>query len=249
MYSDGHKISLSKAVINQYCYKLKAYSSCFCALVLIQLITVLFFSRTNQMGTSVGNISLTSSTYSSMSCRVFTIIWIVIISMMISSVSNKDMIFTLPCNRLTDGLSDVGFIMTGCVFGTVTTVLLSMALRVEVYFLNMGNVLAEGFYPIFGELCVIAISTFLYMLLFASAGYLAGVLIRWNKVFIILIPMCLMGVLIYAQMGYFHSYLTALLNFFINENLLALFAVKTVLIASILFALGITLTNGMEVKK
>jgi hypothetical protein len=113
----------------------------------------------------------------------------------------------------------------------------------------MGKVLSQGFYPVFGDICIAAAAAALYMLL-STAGYLAGALIRINKGFIFIIPAVFVGALglRYSPVKN-QGFLAYCWSLIVNEKSIALFALRVIVAAAVLFALSIAVTNRMEVRK
>jgi hypothetical protein len=249
MLSDGISLSLPKAVKNQYVYKLRAYSGYFCALVLAQVIAVLLSANgTTSALTAGGNI--TFNVLSSQIAVYFTEAWALIISLLLTVRANKNAAFTVAGNRLSDCLSDIAFILTGCVFGGVTASLLGVALRVPIYLMHTGAVMEYGFYPALSDICVIAASTMLYMLLLSAAGYFAGVIVRLSKVFIVIIPALFIGaVYLEKNSGRSQTFFRICWSSIINEQSLGMFALRAAVIAIAAFTLGTVISNRMEVRR
>lgn len=248
MRSDGNSISLSAAVKNQYIYKLHSYSGYFTALILAQIIAAIL-SMFGTVSYSTGNQYIVG-VISAFFAVCFSLIWAVAAAFALTTNAKKNISFEVVGNRFSDCLSDIAFILTGCVFGGVTTAILSAALRTPVYFIHIGSVLADGYIPNFAELCIVAAATALYMLLFASAGYLAGVLVRLHSIFIVLIPALLIGLIIYGtRANISHPVLSFCYNAIFEEEILGFFALKVVSIAAVLFALGAVISNRLEVRR
>lgn len=251
MLSSGNELHLSVAVKNQYIYKLRSYSGYFCALVLLQVIGALFsLSGSMTTGDSVGNINITFHSMSAQITVIFTECWAFVISVLLATHTSKDAAFTVVGNRLSDCLSDMAFILTGCVFGGISAALFGVAMRVPICFIYAGRVMAKGFYPTLGTVCTIAVATMLYMLLLSSAGYLAAVLVRLHKVFIVIYPAILIGtILIVKNSEKSQTFLRICWDSIIKEKSLGIFALRVVIISAIVLAIGTVISNRMEVKK
>lgn len=243
--------TLFQYVKRKYLFKLRSYSGYFCGLILAQLIAGLMLSTGSMsIGTSVANLSLTLQVYSAQIVLIFSVVWIFIISLLITTRGSKDASFSFPGNRLSDSISDVGYILTGCLFGGITTALFGAALRIEIFLLYSGNVMAQGFYPAFTDLCTIGAATFLYMLLTSAAGYFAGTLIRLSKMFIVVI----ISVVIFmffslSNLAESRSLGGAILELLFEEQSLGLFALMTFLISAVLYSLCTVISHRMEVRK
>lgn len=241
-------ISLS---IKKYLMKLRSYSNYFCGLILAQVLAAtMLLSGSSTMGMGIANLNITLHTYSAQITLIFSVVWALIIAILITSRVNKDASFSFPGNRLTDCLSDVAYIVTGCLFGGIATALFGAALRMEIFLAHSGSVLAHGFYPVFTDLCTIAAATSLYMLLISAAGYFAGTLFRISKVFIIIVSAILIFAFFivsnYVDTTPFWNIIVKLL---FEESSLALFAISVVFISAVLYGLSVVIANHMEVRK
>ncbi len=251
MRSEENNLRLSTAVKNQYIYKLRANSGYFCALVLAQVIAgLMMFAGSAATGTAIDNVQIMFYTISPQIAVIFSVIWALIISILLTTHANRDIAFTVTGNRKSYFLSDIAFILTGCVFGGVTSALIGVALRVPFYFLHMGNVMLNGFYPNLGQVCIIAASTMLYMLLLAVAGYFAGTLLRFRKVFIIIAAALFVGIIyLRTNLGESQSFLRMCWDSIINEKLLGFFTLRVTAVSIVMFAVTVALSYRMEVRK
>jgi hypothetical protein len=240
MFSGANDWLLVPAVKNHYVYKMKTCSGYLCGLILAQILAaVMLLAGNSSMNFGSGNLDITFHIYSAQIFQLFSVLWGLIVSVLMTTRANKDAAFTVPGNRISDCLADIAFLLTCSLFGGVTTVLLETAMRVEIYFDFMGKVLADGFYPQFSSLCIIFVATMLYILLISAAGYCVGTLIRFHKVFIIIIPALFFGLRLFNDN----------FSFFLSEKSLALFALKVIISAAVLFAVSIAVASRMEVRK
>jgi hypothetical protein len=250
MQSGDNAHSFMTLTAMQYRYKLRAYSGYLCSLVLAQILgMVLAYSGSGYGSTGGSTFHLTTHIYSAKLIFIFTVIWSFALSIMISSRASKDATFSLPGNRNTDSLSDLAFLLTGCLIGAVTTALTGAALRVILLPFIHGEILADGFYPAPGLLGMVALATFIYTLVLSAAGYFSGILLRISKLFIIPV-----GVLIVFLLYYNNAYSGSLSVLVASEQsyesglpmpfiwiMLGIFAA--------LYALGAVISSRMEVKK
>lgn len=251
MLCEENKLPLRVAVRNQYIYKLWAYSSYFCALVIAQVIAVLMSlgGTTISSLTGIGT-NVTVHAFSTQLAVVFTEFWAVIISVLLTTRQNKNESFAMPSNRMSDCLSDIAFMLTGCIFGGVTTALLTAAMRTPVFLMYSGGILAKGFYPAAYDMCVIGLSTMLYMLLFSAAGYLAGVLVRFSKIFVVIYPAVFIGAIILEKNSpKSQTFFRICWSGILYETSLGIFALKIIIISVLAFAVGAAVSNRMEVRK
>jgi hypothetical protein len=235
--------------IKKYLFKLRSYSGYLCGLILAQVLALAFsLSGASSFGISVGNTHVTVGSYSALLALVFSVVWVFIISVLLASRACKDASFSFPGNRLTDSLSDLAYILTGCLFGALTTALFGSALRVVTLMVFPGHVLAQGFAPVFSDLCVIAAAAFFYMLLVSAVGFFSGTLFRLSKLFIVVVASIIVffffsvaigGLSIWSEIG----------GFLFQEESLPFFALIMGGISLLFYAAGTLISNCMEVKK
>lgn len=242
---------LFKAAGNQFVYKLKACSGSLCGLVGLQLIGAFFsLSGTAAMGTGNGSLNITLHSYSEVIIMLFSILWALIMGAVLTTVGQKQVSFTVPGNRLSDSLSDIALLLTGCVFGGVSTALLGCSLRIPAYFLHKGQLIAWGFRPDFLKMAQLALAAALLMLIFSASAYFAGVLVRLSKVFLALPPVIVIGLL--YRMNFPRQMRTILIpvwNFYVNEHTFGFFALKIAVTAAVLFIAAAGIGNQLEVRK
>lgn len=242
---------LPVVVKNQYIYKLKANSGYFCGLIVIQLIAALFsIGGTTSSSIGGGYISVTFHIFSELIIMFFCVSWSFVIGAVLTTQNLKRIAFSIPCNRLSDCFSDVAYILTGCLFGGITTALLGVALRIPIYFLDFGKIVSTGFYPSFLIITGVAVVTMLYMLIAASIAYFAGVLVQLNRVFIMVIPALIFGTLISQNtLPEVQIVISNAWSFFVSEKSIGLLMLKDIGLAAILFALGTIVSKRLEVRK
>ncbi len=244
MFSNG--VNLSSLALKQYLYKLKAYSGFVYGLIMAQIVA-LFFSLgpMGSMGTSTDGLSVSVKTYSADVVIIFSLAWMLVIASWLPSKQYKDMEFSLVANRISSNLSNFGFLITCAVFAGLTSTLMGVSQRIIMYF-TFDRVLfmPDGFFTAPAELLLGVFVASLYMILVAAVGYLMKVIIEVHKVFVILIPAVLIGLL----RAYTDS-LKAIFNFFTSEHSLLLFTLKILSASIILFGMSILLSNRMEVRQ
>lgn len=240
-------LPLTRAAINQYFYKLSAYSGYLCGLVAVQLIGAFF-----ALGGTVSSISATYSYhyYSGLIPVLFSEFWALVVSVLFCTRGEKSEAFALPANRLSDALSDIGYLVTGCLFGGVTSTLSCIALRIPVYLQNKGILIENGFAPDFAVFFTILASTALYMLFFSAIGYLCGSLVRLHKAFLLLLPAIAAGAIVLeTNSRRSQTLFRECWDSIINEHSLALFAVRVLALSALMLAVSVILANRVEVKK
>jgi hypothetical protein len=250
MFSDAADQNVFSLTAKKYLFKLRAYSGYVCGLVLAQVLALVFaLSSAYSMGFSSSSYTVNIHSYSAQIVLIFSVVWAFIVAISISSRKSKDASFSFPGNRLTDSLSDLAFLLTCCLFGAVTTALSGAVLRFELLLFFPGNVIWQGFYPVFGDLCVVAAAAFFYMLLVSAVGFLSGTLVRINKVFIIIVAAVLVfiNVAMLNRLGGLPVW-GAMFDLLFMKSPLALFTLITAAGSCLLFALGTVISSRMEVK-
>jgi hypothetical protein len=240
-------ISLSRAFKAQYFFKLKAYSGYFCALVAVQIIGAVF-----AMGGTMTGFSSTYSYhyFSGLIVVLFSEFWVLVVAVLLCAKQSKNESFALPCNRLSDALADIAYLLTGCLLGGVTSALACVALRIPVYLQSSGILLENGFIPDFGVFCTILASTALYMLFFSAIGYFCGTLVRFHTLFVLVIPTLAAGAIILeCNSPKSKTFFRICWNSIINEPSLALFATRVFVLSTLMLAISLALSGFVEVKK
>ena len=250
MLSEAKEQSFTAWTIRQYLFKLRAYSRYISGLVLAQILGMLLAysgSVNGSMGSNSYIINL--HTYSAKLIIVFTVIWAFALSILISSRASKDAVFSFPGNRDTDSLSDIAILLTGCLFGAVTTALAGPALRIVLLPFIHGYILAEGFYPVLTELGIVGFASFIYMLVFSAAGYFSGTLCRISTLFIIPIGAVIFFLLYLSNLSSGAFSLLALNEPSSGSGLPITFIWAMLGISILLYALAAVISSRMEVKK
>jgi hypothetical protein len=240
------QLSPTKAFLHQYFYKLKVYSGFFSALVAAQLIAAIF-----SLGGTVIAIDQTY-TYHYFSGQIvvlFSELWAPIIAVLLCTRQSKNEAFALPASRLSDTLSDIAYLLTGCLFGGVTSALAGVALRVPVYLRNYGILSENAFLPEFGVFCTILSSTALYMLLFSACGYLCGVLARLHKALLVLPAFAAGWIFFERSLPKSSTFFRICWDSIISERSLALFAGRVFALSALMLAIGTVLSLRLEVKQ
>lgn len=240
------EVNLQSISLKQYYYKLKAYSSLVHSLIIVQMIALLFsLGGVSHMSSNNGKLSVSVQSYSSNIAIVFSLFWIAFIAVQLVSKPYKKMELPLVMNRLSGDLSNVGFLMTVCVFGGITSSLVGVLLRVITYFaFDRSQIVFNGFFLAYADLLLSMCIAILYMLLISALGYFIGVLTQLNGAFVIIIPVVILGVL-----KVYTDFAQSVFKFFAFEVSLSMFVLKVFITSIILFGISIFLSNRMEVGK
>ena len=240
------EVNLLSISLKQYLYKLKAYSTLFYGLILAQIIGLLFsLSGVSHMSSSNGELSVSVSIYSANLVIVFSLFWILFVAMQLTTKHYKRLDIPLAKNSITGTLSDVGFLLSACIFGGITSSLVSVLLRIIMYFtVDRSQIVFDQFSLPFSDLLLGIVVATLYMVLISAMGYLMGVLTKVSMAFVIVVPGVIFGLLrVYTD--FFQTVIAS----FTTETSLPLFVLKIMITSLILFGISILLSNGREINQ
>ena len=130
------RVNLAETVKKQYLYKLKANIDAFSSLLAIQLLAIIFsYGGVGSSGMSSGDIHISVKYYSADLVIIFTLIWAFVTAITITTRSYRNHDFTFITNRLSSSLSNILFIVTTAMIGSLTAILAGNVLRTLSYFL------------------------------------------------------------------------------------------------------------------
>ncbi len=240
------EVNLLSISLKLYKYKLKAYSTLFYGLILAQIIALLFsLSGISHMSSSNGELSVSVSIHSANLVIVFSLFWILFIAIQLTSKEYKKLELPLVSNKLSGNLSDVGFLMTACVFGSITSSLVGVLLRVLMYFTyDRSQIIYDQFFILFSDLLLGIVVTTFYMVLISAIAYLTGLLIKVSMAFVILIPAAIFGLL-----RVYTDFFQAVIISFTRETSLPIFGLKVIIVSLIIFGICVLLSNRREVNQ
>jgi len=236
-----NEISFKGTVKKLYLYKFKAYATWFITLIVLQLVGLLF--SLGGVGSSGGG-SFRVLHVSFDIIFIFTLIWVFSTAIHVARYS-LDLDLTFISNRRSISLASLAFLLSSAALGTLTAVLCGMLLRVVMYYIHGGALVAP-----LGPLVLLGsvLSGFLYTSLAGSLGYLVGTLVRKSRVFTVLIPALAIGTLFIPVKEDAPLFMEAIF-FFTQESSPLLLILKPLLSASLLYGGTMVLFNRMEVIK
>ena len=243
------KANLAETVKKQYLFKLKANIDAFSSLIWIQLLAILFsFGGVGSMGGGGANLNIEVKYYSADLVIVFTMLW----SFHYSDyhyIQNHIviMILSFVTNRISSSLSNILFLLTASIIGSITAVLAGNLVNVLVSILFKQETFSD-LYWILEFMLGIGI-TILYVFFLSSIGYLIGSLVQVSKGFIILIPVLFFGSLFLEASMQKTPFLFHVFQFYVMESSLSLFIMKTLITTAVFFIAAISLLNRMEVRR
>ena len=242
------KANLAGIVKKQYMFKLKANIDAFSSLIWIQLLAILFsFGGVGSMGGGGANLNIEVKYYSADLIIIFTMLWSFITAFTINTKPYRNHDFSFVTNRISSSLSNILFLLTASIIGSITAVLAGNLVNVLVSILFKQ----ELFLTYTGSLeFMLGIGiTILYVFFLSSIGYLIGSLIQVSKGFIILIPVLFFGSLFLGASIQKTPFLFHVFQFYVMESSLSLFIMKTLITTAVFFIVAISLLNRMEVRR
>ncbi|MQR95969.1 hypothetical protein [Fictibacillus phosphorivorans] len=236
-------------VKKQYRYKLKSYFGVFTSLIVIQLLAVLFsFNGTGMGGGSSNSLSYEFYYYTSDIILVFMMIWAFITAIIITTRAYRYDDFSFVTNRTISQISNILFLISASIFAGITVYLSTHLFQIlAFYFKDNYSIIVDSLS--FTEFVMGMITSILYIFLFASAGYLVGILIQLHKGFLLIIPTILFGGLILDGIGGDPRIFVNITKFFGDETSFLLFICKVAIVSAILLLASIGIANRMEVRK
>lgn len=240
--------SLMETVKKQFAFKLKANIDAFSSLVGIQFIAILFsLGGSGSFMSSSEGMHLQVKYYSADVVIVFTMIWALVSAITITTKSYRNNDFTFVSNRLSSGLADTLFLLTGSLVGAVTALLSKyVPLVIAVLFFN------EDLYvtPLDVSDIFLGITMgFIYIFAVSSIGYLIGTLVQVNKLFAGLVPVLVIGSLFLDASMLREPTLIKVFQFYVMEPSIPIFTVKMIFTTALFFLAAITILNRLEVRR
>lgn len=247
------KTSLMENTSKQYKYKLRSFIWVLSSMMVIQLIGMAFsFGSTMSTGGGNGIYSINVSYFSSNAVIIFTILWVFLISLQITSVTYRENEFMFVRNKTSNVFSDVLFLMTASIIGTATALLSEyLVANIRYYIFGMVNLFGEGVTPTLLEIIYGVIALALILFAFSMLGYLIGVLVQISKLFIPIIPAVIIGsIYLSEQMNvYGDNFMLKLFQFYFQELNFLLFVLKFIVTTLAFMFIALGLSQRLEVRK
>ncbi|OAK73838.1 hypothetical protein [Lederbergia galactosidilytica] len=241
--------SFSEVVWKQFTFKRKAFFTTFGTLVILQLLAILFSSGGSaSSGFSGKDMSVHLSYYSGDIVVIFTILWAFFVAIFITSQAARFDDYAFVGNRVSSHLANLLFLITASLIGGLSATLCGYIVRIFGYYSN-DLMMGEGFLqaPLDFLLSIGAIS--LYGFLFATLGYLFGVIIQFHRSFVFLLPAICVGLMISAISSGYDAEMKAIFDFIVLESHFWLFLLKVFLLSGVFFAIAMGISNKLEVRK
>lgn len=242
------RVTLVDTVKKQCFFKLKTNIPSLSSLIGIQLLALLF-SLGGVASSAMGrtNVWFNIQYYTADIVIIFTLIWVFVTAITMTTKPHRDHDFTFVTNRLSSSLSNILFLLTVSFVGSITAILAGNLIKIITYILLDQQLYSFvlGLQEFIMGICV----TILYGLLVASIGYFIGTLVQVSKIFIILFPGLFFGSLFLRPSMQQEPLITNIFQFYVMESSLTLFIVKIVITTGLLFTIAISILNRMEVRR
>lgn len=240
--------NLWEMVRKQFVFKLRANIDAFSSLIWIQLIAILFsVGGSSSSMTSSELFQIEVKYYSSDLVIVFTMIWAFVSAITITTKPYRYQDFTFVTNRISSNLSNMLFLLSVSMLGAITAILSKYLLQVIGYFVvneQMYTTVTDSGTFFLG----VAIS-FLYIFCISSIGYLIGALVQISKLFAVIIPVLIIGILfLEASLGR-DATIVKIFEFYILEPSAFVFSLKILFTTTFFFLASLAIFNRMEVKR
>lgn len=244
------KVSLWDVVKKQFRFKLKSFRGMFTSLMILQVMAILF-SLGGEGGGGGGSdtFSYDMKFYSGNIIIAFMMIWAFISAIVVTTQAYRYDDYTFVANRLSSHLANILFLGWASVIGGITFVLASQSLKLTVFFLKDREFIESQPMTVL-QMAEGLAATILYLFLFTAIGYLVGMLVQKNRVFIIILPGLLFGSLFLNVLLASESTLVIDIGqFFVRETSFLLFTLKVLLASALAYAISAWISNSLEVRK
>jgi hypothetical protein len=245
-----NRMRLGNIVAKQLQYRVKAYYGIFSSLVLVQVIALLLSVGGSVFsGTTIYGLSIDYTTYMNTNVIAFTILWIFIHAIIMTTKAERENSFSFVSNQLSNNISNSCFLVIASIIGGITAILSGYLLRIFVYiFIDIDLLIGTGYYYRPAEVFQGMTAMICYLLLIGSIGYLIGVITQLHRTLPMLLPFVIAGILIALERIYPGSFI-AIGEFYFQETNVFLFLIKFVGSTIIFFVVAILLSSRLEVRK
>ena len=240
--------NLTDIVKRQYLFKLKANIDSLSALVGIQLLAMLFsMGGAHSFHSSSDRMVLSVNYLSADVVIAFTMIWALVTGITITTKPHRHFDFTFVTNRLSSSLANIIFLFSASILGGITA-MLARSLPLVVRYIFFG----EQFYnlPITtAEFLLGVVATILYLFCISAIGYFIGSLVQISKLFVLFIPVLIIGLMFFDGVMNREPFLVNVFQFYLMESSIGLFIIKMVVTSALFFIGSIGIQNRMEVRR
>jgi len=239
-----HEMDFVTTVKKQLHYKIRAHHSMFGTMVIMQIIAFIFSFGSENWGVGTDNVTVHMNITSGNIIIVFTFIWAFIMAVMLTNKPMKSMMLTFVSTKQINHVSNFLFIIFLSVIGGVTAYLLGFLTKSITFLLNHPENMIFVERVTINEVILGMVATILYMFLISVIGYLIGEIVYLHKIFIVVLPVVIIGLFIIMH----ESAIAPIFTFFTGETNFIIFAGKILLVAPILFLIAFFLDRNVEVR-
>lgn len=227
-------------------YKFQSYVGVIWTLMTLQGIGILFsMNGVGQAGFSMSGMRIDSILYNANMVFTFTMLWIFISAIIITTKANQLDDYTFITTRKTSNIANGLFLIVAALFGALTSMLSSALIRV-IYSIFGGEGITLAVTYSVSDWLLGFWTAFFYLVFLAAAGYFIGMIFQLHvfirTVVVILIISAFFGASISGNV------VEAIFVFIFQESNVILFALKTTVSAGILFVATLLFTEKMEVR-
>lgn len=245
------EMNLSDVIKKQYRFKWNSFIGAFGSLATIQLLGLLFsIGGVGGHGFSSGYVSIETTYYSANTIIVFTFLWAFITGILLTGRAARYDDFSFVTNRVSSNIANILFLLTASIIGGISAFFTKYLLKVIAYFFNhMEFIVENSAEPLLHEFWLGIVATILYVLLFSACGYFIGTLVQLHRIFVVLVPVMIIGLVIVSGITGNGAILMPTIMFIFAEPSIILFSLKVMLICAFLFLGSMAISNRMEVRK
>ena len=233
----------------QYQFKFRAHHGMFSTMIIVQLIALLLSFSNNQAGVGINNISVNGVAYSGDMIILLTIAWAGIMAFKLTMKQSTNIMFTFVANRKTNHISNILFIISLSIIGSLSAYFLSFIFRISIYLWKSSEMLLFNEEITLHGLLIGLVATVLYALLFSAVAYIIGEIIQLHRVFIVIVPTVIFGFIVMVTNFDNVEWINQIVPFVLFETNFYLFFVKCISISIILFFLAMFVGHRLEVRK
>lgn len=235
-----------KVITNLLQLKLKAHVSLFMGLIITQVFAMLFSLNGPVKGSGLFGVTVTYFTGDVI--VAFTLIWVFISGILITTKVNQNFDFLFVTTHRINQIANLICLAAISVIGALSAQLATMFIQGFNLFLTNVDLVSNP--NLFTDILLSMSSIFLYLFLVALIGYFIGMLVQLHKLFFILVPAIFGGGIALAVLrDSVFNILIASFQFFTQESIFILFAVKVLLATVVLFTGAFLIGNRLEVQK
>ncbi|MGM0845120.1 MAG: hypothetical protein ACQEUT_09095 [Bacillota bacterium] len=245
------EVSMWDIVKKQFRFKFKSFRGMFTSLIVLQIIGILLSLNGDGMsggGSSSNFFSHTLTYYSGNIIFGFVMIWAFISAILMTTRGYRYDDYSFVTDKLTSHFSNILFLLAASFISGIT-ILLANRVVILIIYLFQDNVSMTGQPLTFKGALFGMIAITLYIFLLASFGYLAGSLVQISKIFILIMPVLVIGSIFYeARLTGNPSLVPNVFSFFGMEDSIMVFMLKVLLVSGLSWFAAILSSMKLEVK-